>query len=56
MAVAHLNPQHNVMSMQLKAVDVTNVAVMTISSRTALLIEIMTKRQQSYPWSTETLQ
>ena len=33
----------HVMSMQLKAVDVTNVAVMTISARTALLIEIMTK-------------
>ena len=34
LAVALHKPQHNVMSMQLKAVDVTNVAVMTISSRT----------------------
>ena len=36
--------QHNVMSMQLKAVDVSNVAVMIISSRTALLIETITKK------------
>ena len=42
LAVALHKPQHNVMSMQLKAVDVTNVAVMAISSRTAHLIEIMT--------------
>ena len=39
LAKALPKPQHNVTSMQLKAMDVTNVAVMTISSRTALLIE-----------------
>ena len=44
LAVALHKPQHNVMSMQLKAVDVSNVAIMTISSRTALLIETMTKK------------
>ena len=44
LAIALHKSQHNVTSMQLKAVDVTNVAVMTISSRTALLIEIMTKK------------
>ena len=44
LAIALHKSQHNVTSMQLKAVDVINVAVMTISSRTALLIEIMTKK------------
>ena len=54
LALALQKPKCNMMSMQLKAVDVTNVVIMTISSRTALLIEIMTKK--TYPRSTETLQ
>ena len=49
LAIALHKPQHNVTSMQLKAVDVTNVAVMTISSRTALLIEIMTRKTVVLP-------
>ena len=43
LAVVLHKSQHNVISMQLKAVDVSNVAVMTISSRTALLVETVTK-------------
>ena len=49
LAIALHKPQHNVTSMQLKAVYVTNVAVMIISSRTALLIEIMTRKTVVLP-------